>query len=75
MVAERSGTFFGVHMTGGEISTVAGLGSFGFAGDGGPATRVTLMCRRLLYARVMRTSATFAASTDMASTSAAIQSR
>ena len=48
MVAERSGAFFGVHMTAGEIYTVADTGSFGFSGDGGPATRVTLMCRRLL---------------------------
>jgi hypothetical protein len=40
--------FFGVHMTAGEIYTVAGTGSFGFSGDGGPATRVTLMCRRPL---------------------------
>jgi len=45
MIAERSGTFFGVHMTAGEIYAVAGTGSFGFSGDGGP---VTLMCRRLL---------------------------
>lgn len=48
MVAERSGTSFGVQMPAGEIYAVAGSGSFGFSGDGGPATRVTLMCRRLL---------------------------
>jgi hypothetical protein len=42
MVAERSGTFFGVHMTAGEIYTVAGTGSFGFSGDGGPATKAEI---------------------------------
>jgi len=72
MVAERSGTFFGVHMTAGEIYAVAGTGSFGFSGDGGP---VTADVPPPAYARVMRTSATSAACTDMASTSAAIQSR
>ena len=48
MVAERSGMFFAVHMTASEIYAVAGTGSFGFSGDGGPATRLTLMCGRLL---------------------------
>jgi hypothetical protein len=42
MVAERSGTFFGVHMTAGEIYTVAGTGSFGFSGDGAPATKAEI---------------------------------
>jgi len=41
MVAVRSGTFFGVHMTAGDIYTVAIGGSGGF-GDGGPGTKATI---------------------------------
>ncbi len=35
---ERTGTFYGIAMTAGDIYTVAGAGRFGFSGDGGPAT-------------------------------------
>jgi hypothetical protein len=38
MIAARSGTCYGVAMTAGDIYTVAGDGTYGFAGDGGPAT-------------------------------------
>jgi hypothetical protein len=38
VVAVRSGTFYGQHMTAGDIYTIAGNGLAGFAGDGGPAT-------------------------------------
>jgi hypothetical protein len=38
MVAARTGTFYGVAMTAGDIYTVAGNGTQGFSGDGGPAT-------------------------------------
>src|SRR6266571_1421453 len=38
VVAARTGTFYGQAMTGGHIYTVAGNGSFGSSGDGGPAT-------------------------------------
>jgi hypothetical protein len=38
VVAERTGTFYGQNMTKGDIYTVAGNGTSGFAGDGGPAT-------------------------------------
>jgi hypothetical protein len=37
MVPARSGTFYGVPMTAGDIYTVAGNGTPGFSGDGGPA--------------------------------------
>jgi hypothetical protein len=42
VVAARAGTFYGVAMTAGDIYTVAGNGSKGFAGDGGPATSAEL---------------------------------
>jgi sugar lactone lactonase YvrE len=38
VVAARTGTFYGVHMTADHIYTVAGNGTVGFSGDGGPAT-------------------------------------
>jgi hypothetical protein len=38
VVAATSGTFYGRAMTAGDIYTVAGNGTYGFAGDGGPAT-------------------------------------
>jgi DNA-binding beta-propeller fold protein YncE len=37
VVAEQTGTYYGVPMTAGEIYTVAGNGTLGFFGDGGPA--------------------------------------
>jgi hypothetical protein len=42
VVAETTGTFYGQAMTTGNIYTVAGNGSVGFAGDGGPATSAAL---------------------------------
>jgi trimeric autotransporter adhesin len=42
VVAAESGTFYGVHMTAGDIYTVAGGGPFGLSGDGGPATKAGL---------------------------------
>ncbi len=42
MVAARTGTFYGQPMTAGDIYTVAGDGSVGFEGDGGPATSAEL---------------------------------
>ena len=42
MIAAISGTFYGVAMTAGDIYTVAGNGTVGFAGDGGPATSADL---------------------------------
>ena len=38
VVAARTGTFYGRAMTAGDIYTVAGDGTLGFSGDGGPAT-------------------------------------
>jgi hypothetical protein len=38
VVAGSTGTFYGVPMTAGDIYTVAGDGTDGYAGDGGPAT-------------------------------------
>ena len=42
VVAASTGTFYGRPMTAGDIYTVAGDGSSGFSGDGGPATRAEL---------------------------------
>ena len=42
MVAARTGTFYGQPMTAGDIYTVAGDGTQGFSGDGGPATTAEL---------------------------------
>ena len=39
VIAARTGTFYGQAMTAGDIYTVAGNGTAGFSGDGGPATR------------------------------------
>jgi secreted PhoX family phosphatase len=42
VVAASTGTFYGQPMTAGDIYTVAGDGTFGFSGDGGPATSAEL---------------------------------
>jgi hypothetical protein len=42
VVAARTGTFYGQAMTAGDVYTVAGNGTAGFAGDGGPATKAEL---------------------------------
>ena len=42
VVAATSGTFYGVAMTAGQIYTVAGTGTAGYSGDGGPATAARL---------------------------------
>ncbi len=42
VVAESTGTFYGQAMTSGDIYTIAGNGTDGFAGDGGPATSAEL---------------------------------
>jgi hypothetical protein len=42
VVARSAGTFYGRSMTAGDIYTVAGDGTAGFSGDGGPATSASL---------------------------------
>src|SRR5690348_9352599 len=42
VVAASAGTFYGRAMTTGDIYTVAGNGTGGFSGDGGPATAAEL---------------------------------
>ena len=42
VVAAASGTFYGRAMTAGDIYTIAGNGTAGFSGDGGPATAAGL---------------------------------
>jgi hypothetical protein len=42
VVAAATGTFYGQAMTAGDIYTVAGNGTFGYGGDGGPATSAEL---------------------------------
>jgi sugar lactone lactonase YvrE len=42
VVAERTGIFYGQAMTAGNIYTIAGNGTSGFSGDGGPATGAEL---------------------------------
>jgi hypothetical protein len=42
VVAASAGTFYGQAMTAGDIYTIAGNGTAGFSGDGGPATAAEL---------------------------------
>jgi sugar lactone lactonase YvrE len=42
VVAAATGTFYGQSMTAGDIYTIAGSSTSGFAGDGGPATSAEL---------------------------------
>jgi len=42
VAAAATGTFYGIPMTAGDIYTVAGGSTAGFAGDGGPATSAEL---------------------------------
>jgi len=42
VVAARTGTFYAQAMTAGDIYTIAGNGTTGFSGDGGPATGAEL---------------------------------
>ncbi len=42
VLAVKTGTFYGRAMTAGDIYTIAGNGSAGFSGDGGPATETGL---------------------------------
>jgi hypothetical protein len=42
VVAAATGSFYGQAMTAGHIYTIAGDGTFGFSGDGGPATSAEL---------------------------------
>jgi NHL repeat len=42
VVAARAGTFYGQAMKAGHIYTIAGTGSFGYSGDGGPGTSAEL---------------------------------
>jgi hypothetical protein len=46
VVAARTGSFCGKAMTADDIYTVAGDGTSGFAGDGGPAIMAELSPRR-----------------------------
>jgi hypothetical protein len=43
VVAAQSGTFYGKHMTAGDIYTVAGSGGVGFCCDGTPATTAQML--------------------------------
>ena len=42
VAAAASGTFYGQHMTAGDLYDIAGNNTFGFSGDGGPATSAAM---------------------------------
>jgi NHL repeat-containing protein len=42
VLAKATGRFYGRAMTAGDVYTIAGDGSYGFSGDGGPATAAAL---------------------------------
>jgi hypothetical protein len=42
VLAQATGTFYGQHMTKGHIYTIGGDGTFGFSGEGGPATQAEI---------------------------------
>ena len=46
VVAARPGTFYGQAMKAGNIYTIAGNGTYGYSGDGGPATSAELAMDR-----------------------------
>ena len=43
VVAERTGTFYGIPMTAGDLYVLAGPGQDGALGDGGPATQASIV--------------------------------
>jgi hypothetical protein len=50
VVAAKSGTFYGITMTANDIYTVAGNGTLGFSGTGGPAIQADLFAPTLVAA-------------------------
>ncbi len=42
VLAQATGTFYGQHMSKGHIYTIGGDGSFGYSGNGGPATEAKI---------------------------------
>jgi len=50
VVAVRTGTFYGRAMTAGDIYAIAGSGTIGFSGDGGPATAAEFFDPRAVVA-------------------------
>ena len=46
VVAHKTGTFYGQPMAAGYIYTIAGTGTAGFSGDGGPAGKAELSTSR-----------------------------
>ena len=42
VIAAKTGSFYGQSMHAGDIYTIAGNGTFGYSGDGGPATKAAI---------------------------------